>query len=241
MHSHVVENSNEAIQQKSHPPKEYRLILISIGKGMIFQKPSPSVQFFENARLLVLFRVLMTCNSTIQQNNFLSVVYLSTRIYVFTFQTGVREVFSCYRCNQNTRTKSKVTCQISKKKCMKRMVPRAGKWMRSAVSVRYERFKYCSRLPENVARGIFDPKTTKESIKAQSRDHLFALNRSFYRYGGHIELIGFKQYYRMPRGHEHDPIYWHQYLRALYRPIFLQVFLEKDCNGKNRSLCRVWV
>ena len=25
----------------------------------------------------------------------------------------------------------------------------------------------------------------------------------FYRYGGHIELIRFKEYYRMPRGHEH--------------------------------------
>ena len=36
----------------------------------------------------------------------------------------------------------------------------------------------------------------------------------------------------MPRGHEYDLIYSHQYLRALFGPIFLQVFLEKDCNGK---------
>ena len=28
-------------------------------------------------------------------------------------------------------------------------------------------------------------------------------NRPFYRYGGHIELIRFEEYYRMPRGHEH--------------------------------------
>ena len=28
-------------------------------------------------------------------------------------------------------------------------------------------------------------------------------NRPFYRYGGHIELIRFKEYYGMPRGHEH--------------------------------------
>ena len=27
-------------------------------------------------------------------------------------------------------------------------------------------------------------------------------NRPFYRYGGHIELIRFKEYYRIPRGHE---------------------------------------
>ena len=30
-------------------------------------------------------------------------------------------------------------------------------------------------------------------------------NRPFYRYDGHIELIRFKEYYGMPRGHEHDP------------------------------------
>ena len=30
-----------------------------------------------------------------------------------------------------------------------------------------------------------------------------ASNRPFYRYGGHIALIRFKEYYRMPRGHEH--------------------------------------
>ena len=33
------------------------------------------------------------------------------------------------------------------------------------------------------------------------------INRPFYRYGGDIELIRFKEYYEMPRGHEHDPIY----------------------------------
>ena len=52
-------------------------------------------------------------------------------------------------------------------------------------------------------------------------------NRPFYRYGGHIELLGFKEYYGMPGGaegwggHEHDPMYSHQYLRALFGPIFL--------------------
>ena len=33
--------------------------------------------------------------------------------------------------------------------------------------------------------------------------NLMSNNRPFYRYGGHIELIRFKEYYRMPRGHEH--------------------------------------
>ena len=46
-------------------------------------------------------------------------------------------------------------------------------------------------------------------------------NRPFYRYGGHIELIGFNEYYGMPKAYEHDLTYSHQYLRALFGPIFL--------------------
>ena len=40
-------------------------------------------------------------------------------------------------------------------------------------------------------------------------------------------------------GHEHDPIYSHQYLRALFEPLFLSVFIEKDCNGK-KDRCAVF-
>ena len=44
----------------------------------------------------------------------------------------------------------------------------------------------------------------------------------------------------MPRGHKHDLIYSHRYLRALFGPIFPQVFLEKDCNlmGKKDRCAR---
>ena len=42
----------------------------------------------------------------------------------------------------------------------------------------------------------------------------------------------------MPEGHEQDPMYSHQYLRARFGPIFLQVFLEKDCNRK-KDRCAV--
>ena len=49
----------------------------------------------------------------------------------------------------------------------------------------------------------------------------------------------FKEYYGMPRGHERDPIYSLS-IFALFGPIRLYVFLEKDCNRKN-SLCRVWM
>ena len=56
---------------------------------------------------------------------------------------------------------------------------------------------------------ILDLKSSSEQIlfrklslgapKVKIRGH----NRPFYRYGGHIELIRFKEYYRMLRGHEH--------------------------------------
>ena len=53
-------------------------------------------------------------------------------------------------------------------------------------------------------------------------------NRPFHRYGGHIELIRFKEYYRMPRGHEHISFVF----RALFGTFFRKVFLELDCNGR---------
>ena len=46
-------------------------------------------------------------------------------------------------------------------------------------------------------------------------------NRPFYRYGGHIELIRFKEYYRMPRGHDHISFVF----LSAFRDI-LKVFLE---------------
>ena len=47
-------------------------------------------------------------------------------------------------------------------------------------------------------------------------------NRPFYRYGGHIELIRFKEYYRMPRGMSTFRLYF----RALFGTFFVKVFLE---------------
>ena len=61
------------------------------------------------------------------------------------------------------------------------------------------------------------------SVTFQTSKEKF-LNRPFYRYGGHIELIGFKKYHGMPGGHENDPIYSHQYVRGLFGPIFLFKF-----------------
>ena len=66
------------------------------------------------------------------------------------------------------------------------------------------------------------------SVNKKDRASLIS-NRPFYRYGGHIELFGFEEYYGMPgcpgggggEGHEHDSMYSHQYLRALFGKIFL--------------------
>ena len=60
-------------------------------------------------------------------------------------------------------------------------------------------------------------------------------NRPFYRYGRHIELIRFKEYYRMPRGHKHISFVF----SSAFGTFFLKVFLEKDCNGK-KDLCAVF-
>ena len=46
-------------------------------------------------------------------------------------------------------------------------------------------------------------------------------NRIFYRYGGHIELIRFKEYYGIPRGHEHYPLYSHSIKNMVLYCIFL--------------------
>ena len=48
-------------------------------------------------------------------------------------------------------------------------------------------------------------------------------NRPFYRHGGHIELIRFKEYYRMPRGHEHISFVFFLFV---FLSAFLKVFLE---------------
>ena len=48
-------------------------------------------------------------------------------------------------------------------------------------------------------------------------------NRPFYRYGGHIELTPFKEYYRMPRGHEHISFVFSSAFRDI---LFRKVFLE---------------
>ena len=48
------------------------------------------------------------------------------------------------------------------------------------------------------------PRTRAASFRVMFAGDFSQLpNRPFYRYGGHIELIRFKEYYRMPREREH--------------------------------------
>ena len=51
------------------------------------------------------------------------------------------------------------------------------------------------------------------------------LNRPFYRYGGHIELSRFKEYYRMPRGYEHISFVFSSTSRDIFSKSFLGIRL----------------
>ena len=65
------------------------------------------------------------------------------------------------------------------------------------------------------------------------------MNRPFYRYDGHIELISFKKYYGMLKEHERDSTYSLSiYAPLIFGPIFLKVFLERYCNGR-KDRCAV--
>ena len=54
-------------------------------------------------------------------------------------------------------------------------------------------------------------------------------NGPLYRYGGHIKLIRFNEYYGIPRGHEHDPV-------SRLELVFYGLSLLNDFSGKRRSL-----
>ena len=67
----------------------------------------------------------------------------------------------------------------------------------------------CINRPDNLAFPALIPPVSILCVKLFSMNILKSYtktkatyNRPFYRYGGHIELIQFKEYYRMPREHE---------------------------------------
>ena len=73
------------------------------------------------------------------------------------------------------------------------------------------------------------------SVNKNGRASLIS-NRLFYRYGGHIELLGFKEYYGMPKGHENDPIYSLSIYARFSGKFFFKFSEKKIVMGKKRSL-----
>ena len=63
-------------------------------------------------------------------------------------------------------------------------------------------FKDTSYLGSKMRHVTFSKRKKRCSFRLMEHNKTF--NRPFYRYGGHIELIRFKEYYRMPRGSEHN-------------------------------------
>ena len=49
--------------------------------------------------------------------------------------------------------------------------------------------------------GNLDKMVEKSKVCMRIQSHLILANRPFYRYGGHIEFITFKEYYGIPREH----------------------------------------
>ena len=67
---------------------------------------------------------------------------------------------------------------------------------------------------------------------ASSIVRLARANRPFYRYGGHIELIRFKEYYRMPRGHEQISFVF----SSAFRDLRLNLLLTADVKQRNQNI-----
>ena len=63
------------------------------------------------------------------------------------------------------------------------------------------------------------------SDAVSSCDQSIYSNRPFYRYGGHIEFIRFKEYYRMPRGHKHISFVFPRAFRDIFSYCFLRIRL----------------
>ena len=58
-------------------------------------------------------------------------------------------------------------------------------------------------LRDSEVEGVPTKILARANLKRVECYSLYYRNRPFYRYGSHIELIRFKEYYRMPRGHDH--------------------------------------
>ena len=64
-------------------------------------------------------------------------------------------------------------------------------------------------------------------------------NRPFYRYGGHIELIRFKEHYGMPWGHQHYRLYLFS-IYARFSGQFFFTFSQKKIVIGKKDRCAVF-
>ena len=64
-------------------------------------------------------------------------------------------------------------------------------------------------------------------------------NRHFYWYGDHIEFIRFKEYYGIPSGHEHDPIFSLSIYARFSNQFFFKFSWKKIVMGK-KDCCAVF-
>ena len=65
------------------------------------------------------------------------------------------------------------------------------------------------------------------------------VNGAFYRYGGHIEFIRFKEYYGIPGGHEHDPIFSLSIYARFSNQFFFKFSWKRIVMGK-KDCCAVF-
>ena len=82
---------------------------------------------------------------------------------------------------------------------------------------------------ENLGGGIHSPPHRPSDpyapLNETKKDKLFFKNRPFYRYGGHIELIRFTEYYRMWRGHEHISFVFTSVFQGIFSQSFVRIRL----------------
>ena len=69
--------------------------------------------------------------------------------------------------------------------------------------LKLRKFKFCRLYIAGASQGVLGVPIFDAFHPIRKKKTFLFNNRPFYRYGGHIEINRFKEYYRLPRGHEH--------------------------------------
>ena len=136
---------------------------------------------------------------------FSGVFLFPTRVFLFWglgFRFGLRVSVLSLLLSAFEFCELSVSCSIEyTRRRFESKSPRANGLMRESHTAKYDNLscKICTGYTISIYRST--------RVSSTSFSPQFRINRPFYRYGRHIEFISFKEYYGMPRGHEHDPIY----------------------------------